>query len=192
VRAQGIARACRVKRLVLAEPGPLMSDYCRRQAHAEVWRVAAEELPVSVEKFDAVICLWNVLGHVESPRGRLEALRRMRSLLAGGGLILLDVNNRYNARAYGTLKTAARAVYDLVSPSETNGDVSFDWNFEGRRIRARGHVFTPTEVCSLATRAGLRIRERHVFDYETGERRRFVFQGQLLYVLEHERGEGDG
>lgn len=184
VRAEGIARACRIDRLVLAEPSPVMYDLCRRVAGAEVWQLRAEELPSSGPRFDAVTCLWNVLGHVASPHGRLEALRRMRSLLADEGLILLDVNNRYNARSYGRLITAARAAYDLFSPSETNGDVSFDWEIDGRRIRARGHVFTPAEVESLAVRAGLRVRERYVLDYETGERRRFVFRGQLLYVLE--------
>lgn len=186
VRAQGIARACGVARLVLAEPSPAMAACCRRLAGAEVWQVGAEELPESARKFDAVTCLWNVLGHVETGAKRLAALRRMRALLAEGGLIFLDVNNRYNARAYGMFKTTARALFDLVSPSETNGDLSFDWEIGGRRIRARGHVFTPREVESLAAGAGLRVRERHVIDYETGARRRFAFQGQLLYVLERE------
>jgi SAM-dependent methyltransferase len=192
VRAQEIARACRVSRLVLAEPSPMMADYCRRLACAEVWQLGAEELPESTLKFDAVTCLWNVLGHVETGAKRLAALSRMRALLADGGLIFLDVNNRYNARAYGTLKTAARALFDLVSPSETNGDLSFEWEIGGRRIRARGHVFTPREVESLASRAGLRVRERHVIDYETGARRRFAFQGQLFYVLEREERAGSG
>lgn len=61
----------------------------------------------------------------------------------------------------------------------------YDRHVAGRSIRACGHVFTPSEVESLAARAGLRVRERHVIDYKTGKRRRFAFQGQLLYVLEH-------
>ncbi len=190
VRAQGIARACRVRRLVLAEPSAVMADYCRRLAGVEVWQAGAEELPESGRKFDAVTCLWNVLGHVETHAKRLAALRRMRELLAEGGLIFLDVNNRYNARAYGTPKTAARALFDLVCPAETNGDITFDWEIGGGRICARGHVFTPREVESQARRAGLRVRARHVVDYETGAQRRCVFQGQLLYVLE--RAERDG
>ncbi len=182
-RAHRIARACRVARLVLAEPSPVMAEYCRGVRGAEVWQTAAEELPESARKFDAVTCLWNVLGHIETEAKRLAALLRMRSLLEEGGQIFLDVNNRYNARAYGLVKTAARALSDLVSPSETNGDVTFAWEVEGRQIRASGHVFTPSEMESLLSRAGLRVRERHVIDYATGERRRFFFQGQLLYVL---------
>jgi SAM-dependent methyltransferase len=184
-RTDKIARACRVGRLVLAEPSPVMAGYCRGVRGAEVWQTGAEELPMPGEKFDAVTCLWNVLGHVGTHAKRLAALRRMRALLAEGGLIFLDVNNRYNARTYGRVKTAARALFDLVRPSETNGDVSFDWEVRGRRIRARGHVFTPVEVKSLISGAGLRVREMYVIDYGTGERRCFVFQGQLLFVLEH-------
>lgn len=190
VRAYEIARACRIESFVMAEPGPVMSEYCRRLAGAEVWQLPAEELPSSGQKFDAVTCLWNVLGNVESPQERLKGLRRMRSLLADGGLILLDINNRYNARTYGRLKTTARFMFDLVRPSETNGDVSFDCDIGGRRIRAHGHVFTPAEVESLIMRAGLCVRERHVIDYETGEQRRFVFQGQLFYVLGRGPAEG--
>ncbi|MDQ3919151.1 MAG: class I SAM-dependent methyltransferase, partial [Acidobacteriota bacterium] len=152
VRARDIARALGVQRLVLAEPSPAMADLCRRLNCVEVWQIGAEELPESAQKFDAVTCLWNVLGHVETQAKRLAALQRMRALLADGGLVFLDVNNRCNARAYGTLKTAARALFDLVSPTEANGDVSFEWQVGGRRIRARGHVFTPREVESLASR----------------------------------------
>lgn len=184
VRAHQLARACGVDRLVLAEPSHVMADYCRRLSGAEVWQVPAEELPASGQKFDAVMCLWNVLGHVETQTQRLAALGRMRALLGDGGLIFIDVNNRYNARAYGLFKTAARALFDLVSPAETNGDISFEWAVEGRHIRAHGHVFTPPEMESLISRAGLRVRERHVIDYATGAQRRFAFQGQLLYVLE--------
>ncbi|MDQ3821334.1 MAG: class I SAM-dependent methyltransferase [Acidobacteriota bacterium] len=184
VRAASLARDRGIRRLVLAEPSPVMADYCRSIPDAEVWQTAAEELPAYGQKFDIITCLWNVLGHVDTEAKRLAALSRMRSLLEDGGLIFLDVNNRYNARAYGMVKTAARALFDLVRPSETNGDVSFDWNIEGRCVRARGHVFTPKEMASLVSRAGLHTRERLVIDYRSGALRRFVFQGQLLYVLE--------
>ena len=184
VRAHSIAQACRIRRLVLAEPSSVMAAYCRSVPEAEVWQLAAEELPVLGQKFDTITCLWNVLGHVETNRKRLAALSRMRSLLKENGLIFLDVNNRYNARAYGPIKTAARALFDMVRPSEINGDVSFDWKINGRHIRARGHVFTPKEIESLAARADLRVRDRYIIDYENGALRRFVFQGQLLYVLE--------
>ncbi len=183
VRAWRIARSRRITRLVLAEPGEAMSAYCQRLSGAEVWRIRAEDLPEGTQKFDAVTCLWNVLGHVENHQKRLSALRKMRSLLSDRGQIFLDVNNRYNARSYGWVNTLGRILYDRIRPSETNGDVSYTWRVGDQHIPSNGHVFTPREMDNLVAGAGLRANARYVIDYETGRRYRSVFRGQLFYVL---------
>src|SRR5262249_5539569 len=89
----------------------------------------------------------------------------------------------YNARAYGATKTLGRIVFDRAFPSERNGDVSFEWRVGETPIRVAGHVFTPAEMTSLFRDAGLRVVERFVVDYQTGDRRRFACEGQLLYRL---------
>ncbi len=108
----------------------------------------------------------------------------MRSLLTNTGRIFLDVNNRYNARAYGWMLTIRRILYDLVHPSEANGDVEFTWRIGEQVVRASGHVFTLREVENLVRDAGLRVHRRFIIDYRTGQLRRSVFGGQLLYELE--------
>lgn len=183
VRAWRIARSRRIPRLVLAEPSEAMSARCRRLRGAEVWRVRAEDLPEGGQKFDVITCLWNVLGHVENHQKRLLALRKIGSLLSDSGRIFLDVNNRYNARSYGRVKTLGRILYDRVLPSETNGDVSYTWRVGNQHIPYGGHVFTPGEMDSLVAGAGLRVSARYVIDYETGRRYRSLFRGQLFYVL---------
>ncbi len=183
VRAWRIARSRRIPRLVLAEPNEAMSAYCQRLCGAEVWRVRAEDLPEGDQKFDVLTCLWNVLGHIENHQKRLLALRKMRSLISDGGRIFLDVNNRYNARSYGWVKTLGRILYDQVRPSETNGDVSYTWRVGDQHIPSSGHVFTPGEMHNLIAGAGLRVNARYVVDYETGRRHRSLFRGQLFYVL---------
>lgn len=183
VRAWRIAHVCRVPRLVLVEPDRAMADHCRALAGAEVWDVAAEDLPWGGQEFDAITCLWNVLGHVPGGRARLVALRKMGALLSRRGQIFLDVNNRYNAVAYGRVITLGRALYDRVCPAEANGDISYTWRVGGRLVRSRGHVFTPGEMKRLINDAGLRVNARHVVDYETGRQHRSVLRGQLFYVL---------
>lgn len=183
VRAWRIAQVRRVPRLVLAEPNGAMAEQCRALPGAEVWDVPAEDLPEGGQQFDVITCLWNVLGHVPNGRARLTALRKMGALLSGRGRIFLDVNNRYNARAYGWAATLGRALYDRVHPSEANGDVSYTWRVGSRAVRSRGHVFTPGEMKRLIREAGLRVDARHVVDYETGRRHRSVLRGQLFYVL---------
>jgi SAM-dependent methyltransferase len=184
VRAARLAARCSVSRLILSDPSDEMVSRCRLlEGVAEVWCVAAEELPDVAERFDIITCLWNVLGLVSDTASRVEALRRMRSLLSPEGRIFLDVNNRYNARAYARLKTAGRVLYDLLRPSDANGDVSFSWRVGGRLIETRGHVFRPGETARLIAEAGLKVMNRHVVDYETGESRGSVFAGQLFYEL---------
>jgi 2-polyprenyl-3-methyl-5-hydroxy-6-metoxy-1,4-benzoquinol methylase len=182
VRAARIRSEQGIKRLVLAEPSRTMAELCRKLPSTEVWPLAAQDLPDSTDKFDVITCLWNVLGHLESHKTRQAALRKMSHMLSPNGLIFVDVNNRYNARSYGLLKSGFRFLYDLILPSEANGDVSFIWHVSERSIQASGHVFRPAEIETLLKEAGLRILERFVIDDKTGKLRRFKCEGQLLYV----------
>lgn len=183
VRAARIARARGLTTLVLCEPSTAMLAAGQIPEATDVWPVAAENLPEGGPTFDVVTCLWNVLGHVPDHAARVIALRRMASLLATNGSIFLDVNNRYNARTYGWTPTLRRALHDVLSPSKANGDVSMTWSVGGATIPARTHIFTPREIDGLLREAGLRIKRRYVVDYDTGERTRFVFEGQLVYEL---------
>jgi 2-polyprenyl-3-methyl-5-hydroxy-6-metoxy-1,4-benzoquinol methylase len=184
IRAVRLARACSISRLVLSDPSEEMARRCRRLEEVdEVWQVAAEDLPSTEESFDVITCLWNVIGLVADAAGRTEALRRMCSLLSPQGQIFFDVNNRYNAAAYGWLPITKRFIFDLLRPSDTNGDVTFDWHVDGEVIRSCGHVFRPAEIKNLIQAAGLKIADQHVIDYDTGRSRRFTFGGHLFYEI---------
>lgn len=182
-RATRIAQAVGARSLVLVEPSAAMASACRELRPAAVWGATAQELPVRRAGFDVVTCLWNVLGHVPSAEQRVEGLRRMRASLSDRGRLFVDVNHRYNARAYGRLATLGRGLRDLLAPSPRNGDVVVRFHVDGREIRCAGHVFTAREMERLFAAAGLSILRRHVVDYATGELRRLPVSGQLLYTL---------
>jgi 2-polyprenyl-3-methyl-5-hydroxy-6-metoxy-1,4-benzoquinol methylase len=180
-RALRIARAARVRRLVLLEPCAGMRALCPQGA--EIWPCGILEVPASAPAFDAIICLWNVLGHLLDIRERVLALRRMRMLLAPGGMLFLDVSHRYNGAAYGWGRTSLRLVRDFLNPSEKHGDVLVSWKAGDRTVRTQGHVFTHAEIRSLCWSAGLKIDRRWVVNYETGEECRLSFRGHLLCQL---------
>jgi SAM-dependent methyltransferase len=182
-RSIRIAQACGIGRIILCEPCYALQEECRRHPATGVWPRRAEDLPNGPPGFDIITCLWNVLGHVRSQELRLRALARMRALLNPGGRLFLDVNNRYNARAYGWARTGGRFIKDCLQPSELNGDVAITWQIGDGQIRATGHVFTPREMRALLGEARLGVVRRHVFDYASGAQRRFAFEGQLLYEL---------
>jgi len=182
-RTLRIASAARISRIVLAEPSGKMLSLAPNGA--TVWRDRAEDVGSqrSNETFDVIICLWNVLGHVRGESRRVQALSAVKNLLSEEGRFFLDVTHRYNLRSYGILPTAARLLHDFFVRGETNGDVAANWKIGNARIMTYGHVFTHNEVLGLATNSGLKLEERVVIDYETGDVRTRAFQGNLLYVF---------
>jgi SAM-dependent methyltransferase len=180
-RALRIAEGLGATRVVLVEPSAGMRANCPNDV--EIWPCGAAVIPHLAEKFDVIVSLWNVLGHIQTAQERRHALSRMKNLIAPGGKIFLDVNHRYNGAAYGWPKTFVRLVHDFVFPSQRNGDVLVSWQVGGRTIRTQGHVFTQAEMRRLFRSSGLRVTRRWVVNYETGAEHRLPFFGQLLYQL---------
>lgn len=182
VRAMALARACVFETVVLSDVSAEMVRRCQALGPSAVWHAPAQALPDEGVSFDVITCLWNVLGHVPTRAERLMALGRMRALLAGGGQLFVDVQNRHNAAAYGRGRVLARVVLDRLWPDERRGDTSFDWKVGSRTVRGHGHLFTPSEIATLLRQAGFRIAERVAIDYATGERSRSPLRGQLVFV----------
>jgi 2-polyprenyl-3-methyl-5-hydroxy-6-metoxy-1,4-benzoquinol methylase len=174
-----------VPQVVLLEPSFAMS---RSATGAEVWRIRAEELAAQAEEvtsrqFDVITCLWNVLGHIRPTATRLEVLQQLARKLTPTGLLFMDVQHRYNLRAYGAVPTMARFFYDRLHPGEENGDVTVTWTWKDAVFRTYGHFFTHAEVMALARQAGLSLQERIIVDYGSGQSRRLAWEGNPLYVF---------
>lgn len=182
-RTWRIAMEAGIKRVVLVEPSAGMRKATSNEA--EIWPIRAEHLSETDQKFDVVICLWNVLGHIPSTAARVRTVSNLSRLLAPTGRIFIDVNHRYNTAAYGWVRTAVRWAYDRIKPDYRHGDVVVSWDVDGVRCSTRGHVFTDQEFRSLAVSAQLVVEEKIVLDYQDGRRRRLAVEGNLFYVLRH-------
>jgi 2-polyprenyl-3-methyl-5-hydroxy-6-metoxy-1,4-benzoquinol methylase len=165
-RARRIAQARQIPELTLLEPSRAMQG--EPAAGARVLTLRAQDLHSVEGEFDVITCLWNVLGHVFPKDARIEVFRQFARLLSPDGRVFIDVSHRYNVRHYGI---------------RFRGDVVVDWDVEGIKSSTVGHVFTHGEIRSLCRSAGLTIEQRYVVDYATGQRRRWAFEGHLLYVL---------
>jgi 2-polyprenyl-3-methyl-5-hydroxy-6-metoxy-1,4-benzoquinol methylase len=177
-RARRIAQSRRISELMLLEPAVAMQ--C---GGTGIRTLRAEDLHAIEARFDVILCLWNVLGHIFPAAARIEVLRQFARLLPPQGKAFVDVAHRYNARHYGIAPTAGRFIRDLFACRDGNGDVAVSWDFHGKRTTTAGHVFTHREIASMCRSAGLDIERRFVLDYATGEERRWGFEGHLLYVL---------
>jgi SAM-dependent methyltransferase len=182
-RALRIAASARIPRVVLVEPSSGMSRLV--PSAIELWRLRAEDLNAGAisERFDAVTCVWNSLGHVPGDENRRRALSSMAQLLSSTGKLFLDVNNRYNIRSYGLTATCARWLKDTVLSDPRNGDVTAKWTVADTRVSTYGHVFTHREVMRLAQSAGLQLEGRIVVDYQNGSVRRLSWLGNLFYIF---------
>ena len=182
-RAMRIAAAAGIRRVVLVEPSSGMSRHV--PSAAELWRYRAEDLNPSAisERFDAITCLWNSLGHVTGDEKRRRVLRTMAQLLSPTGKLFLDVNHRYNARSYGITVTCARWLKDSARRDPRKGDVTAKWALGGIRVSTYGHVFAHREVMRLAQSAELQLEDRIIVDYENGSVRRLSWLGNLLYIF---------
>lgn len=178
-RALQIAEVSDLREVVLAEPSSAMRALI--PSGYETWDAGMEALPTG-RTFDVVLCLWNVLGHVPSEQ-RVNGLKNLARLCTDGGVIFLDVLNRYNIKECGLLTVAGRWLYDTLVPSEDNGDVNVTWNTYGKIVHAHGHVFAAREMDRLFEKAGLAAVERIVLDYRNGQRRRWMTSGNPLYIL---------
>jgi SAM-dependent methyltransferase len=181
-RSFRIIEAAGFKEFVLLEPSEAMRSTWPPETPA--WPIRAEDLHRKNGAFDVITCLWNVLGHIFPEASRVEVLRQCARLLNPRGLLLLDVNHRYNASQYGYVATFLRFLYDQLSPHENNGDVTSAWEVNGGVYATRGHVFTDVEFRRIAGQAGLLIKSVFAVDYKTGLIRRSKYAGSLLYVLE--------
>jgi SAM-dependent methyltransferase len=131
--------------------------------------------------FDLVLALWNVLGHVESEHGRSRVLANMRGLLHPGGALIVDVNNRHNAAAYGWPRALRNALLDLLRPGH-RGDFVIRRALAGKEVATVSHLFSFRELLTLCRTAGLEPLEAHFVDYADGSRRGSRWQGQICLV----------
>ncbi len=183
VRGMALARQLRINYTVLCDSSAKMAVLCRRQNPNEVWETRAEDLPDTGKRFDVIICLWNLLGHLPTRAGRVKALRSMRNLLKDRGKIFFDVNNRHNAASYGWLRVFGRILVDAVHFDERRGNATFDWKIGDKTYPGMGHLFTPREIESIIKESGLLILERRSIDYVTGAVSDSLLKGQLVYLV---------
>jgi 2-polyprenyl-3-methyl-5-hydroxy-6-metoxy-1,4-benzoquinol methylase len=174
-RALRIAEQTGVSRVVLVEPSAGMRQLI--PAGGEVWDQRIEAMADPGERFDVVLCLWNVLGHVAGRELRLQALRNLGRVCARDGLIFLDVINGYNARECGIAVVAQRFL------SSGDGNVVVKWRTSAGDVETVGHVFSAKEMAGLLRESGLRVVERIVVNYRTGRHETWPISGNLLYVL---------
>jgi SAM-dependent methyltransferase len=177
-----IAEGAEIPHVIAVEPSAVMRAQCQKKV--QYWECRAAEIPETDLRFDVIICLWNVLGHIQTSEERLVALAKARSLLAPNGVMFVDVNHRYNAVVHGWGRTLWHMIRDYFFWSGTNGDVFVSWKIGNRPVCTHGHLFIQKELKTLFQSAGFTIKRKWVLNYRTGAICKSPLHGSLLYRLE--------
>lgn len=186
VRSMSITKKLKIKDVVLVDPSTEMIILCRKLQPKQVVQATAQNFH-SIKKFDLILCLWNVLGHIDTELERVLALSNMAKHLSDKGKIFLDVNNGCNIANYGLHNSFARLAKDMVSFNARRGDISFEWDIAGKKIPAKGHLFSPKEMKILFAKSGLSVLHQYTVNYQTGTVSYNPYQGQLFYILEKQK-----
>lgn len=173
--------------IVAVEPSAEMARICESSVGVPVYQEFGENIDrLDIGRFDAATALWNIFGHIPDRAARLKTLINIRQKLEPGGRLVLDVNNRHNALAYGRWNVLLRRLVDALDFRESRGDAHYAWQIGDKTFNASGHLFTPAEIEELFSQAGLRVSSRYSVNYASGEVSRSRFCGQLFYILSND------
>jgi len=143
-------------------------------------------------RFDVILCLWNVLGHIEGSVARERAILNMSQALNDVGRIYIDVSNRHNVSHYGWKTVLKNIATDLLNPNRNNGTLTYDIQVaEDKSIEAHSHFFNPNELLALFKRAGLNTVMTAYVNYGTGKEAG-PWSGSIFYVLERAKNKNAG
>jgi len=183
VRGARLFKGLGAERLVQADVSEEMLKLCREQgAAAEYWNVSSDQWKKTPERFDLILCLWNVLGHIRPFAERQKVLADLRTVAAPGARLCFDVNNRHYV-GYGKWTSLSRRLLDFVWPDYSRGDTRFMWKIGNAQFPAQGHLFIMAELRELIGTTGWTIEDWRAVDYATGRVSSNHCQGQLFFIL---------
>lgn len=183
VRGSNLFNAISAKNLIQTDISEEMLKRCRMQNVAnDYWDVSQVAWRTNNQRFDLIMCLWNVLGHVPSTEDRILILNDLRKLVRPNGRLCLDVNNRHYI-GYGKFNSLYRRLIDFFAPDYSRGDTAYNWNIGGVQYPAKGHLFIFSEIKYLLKKSGWKIESWRTVDYSTGQLSRRVPDGQLFFIL---------
>lgn len=190
IRGYNIFKQLKCKKIVFMDSSSKMVHLCRKRFKKNVYKLdISSSVTTSTvrERFDIILCLWNVLGHIPTQKKRLKALINMKKLLKRNGKIFIDVSNRYNIAYYGWLNVITNMIRDLIFHSERNGEFAYDLRINKLiAIPSSNHFFTPNEMKTLIEKAGLSVDRQLYVNYNTGLIENTFLKGNLFYILKIE------
>ena len=171
-RSHSLASQLDVENLVMVDNSIEMIRKCKLigESHCD----SIETFKHNHLKFDAIISLWNVFGHVQNP---VCALKNLSRQLKDDGLLFIDINNRHNMREYGFYNAMRNIIIDMTG-SAGHGE------FPLRGSSMKVYIYCADEFENIVNKAGLDITQRVFVNYNSGKKCT-RFGGQIFYIIKN-------
>ncbi|MBT4763458.1 class I SAM-dependent methyltransferase [bacterium] len=178
IRSSDIQKKIQPNKTVLIDSSIKMIELSRKNTKNSTCVHSSIEDFTCDNKFDLITCLWNVFGHIESEEKRIKSLINLRKLLSNDGLLMIDINNRYNL--YYTYKEVLKNIFFSIQRKESNNWHTFDFN--GKKYQT--YISSYFEMKRCIRNAGLDIVYKYGVDYEDGKlSSNYLTNGQVFFVL---------
>jgi len=156
--------------------------------YAGVVRASLTNIPFPDDAFDGITCLFFAFCYLTSAAQRQLALSEMRRVLRPGGLLFIDVINRwhkgegseYHRPWPGLLLDAARSFLD---PRLRPGDKLYQTKHEGDPLSGYFHGFSGASFSRLLTSADLTQHQLFTIGYNSGTLVGRQSAGQVLACI---------
>lgn len=138
---------------------------------------------------DLTLCLWNVLGHCTTPSDRYHAFKKLAACTTQDGLLIFDVNNRFNIKNYGVLnagKNILRYLLGRCMRRETAPLFQAKYTSpEGITVQTPVHIFNIYELEHSLNEVGMVIEKLCYVDYASGSQKATPWTGQIFIAARH-------
>lgn len=159
-------------KILAIEPSKKMFSIAKKQLEKRCKVVNSDIYGVNKsKKFDCIIVLWNVIGHINNLGPFLKACEER---LSPNGILIFDFNNVFNIKNYGLLNFFKNFLLFLA------GKKIFSFSLS-HLYEEKVNMYTKNYLKTLLKQAKLKVYYNCYIDYDTGNKVN-KFSGQNLYL----------
>jgi SAM-dependent methyltransferase len=164
-----------LKGVVALEPSINMFNEIQKQKSTiDSYNLSVENYKTD-QKYDLILCLWNVIGHIESLE---NFLIKLKSLLTSNGTVIIDFNNKYNINYYGIKNVVLNRLSHLGI-----GNRNRRLGYFGLNNKSIVKIWSESEFTKVAKRH-FKLCEVKYLNYDTGKIEKKSCDGQIFVCIE--------
>ena len=186
-RAQKLKEKIKGSQFFCVDASTKMIEIAKTKKLDIVLKANMVKLPFGDSYFNDILCLFNTFGYLPNYENRKRALSEFYRVLSKDGLLFVDVMNVWRFGEGREFKRSFRSVLwgwfaSVIHPALNVNDKLYTLEIDNQQVKGFVHGFTSREMRNLMSEAGFKIDKFMVIGYNSGEVKKWFWQGQFFYV----------